>query len=222
MRVKIRYPTGSSPPYVLTIPDSEPLSGLISQIKGNGKLEGPIEIKHGFPPKIFDFTSFPEDTPLDKLPFKLDGDQLTVSESENATKVKASPPPPPVAPAAPVPEIKAPKAPTTTAPKPSNTAAKDDPPDVLIHGRGTVVLRVMEDDNSCMFRAVSYVCANSVYAVEELRQLIASTIQDDPITYNEAVLGSKIDEYCSWITMDSSWGGGIELSILANFFEIEV
>lgn len=33
---------------------------------------------------------------------------------------------------------------------------KDDPPDVpLKNGRGTVVLRVMEDDNSCLFRAIS-------------------------------------------------------------------
>lgn len=33
---------------------------------------------------------------------------------------------------------------------------KDDPPDVpLKNGRGTIVLRVMEDDNSCLFRAIS-------------------------------------------------------------------
>lgn len=33
---------------------------------------------------------------------------------------------------------------------------KDDPPDVpLKNGRGTVMLRVMEDDNSCLFRAIS-------------------------------------------------------------------
>lgn len=35
-------------------------------------------------------------------------------------------------------------------------ANKDDPPDIpLKGGRGTVVLRVMEDDNSCLFRAIS-------------------------------------------------------------------
>ncbi|KAH0609591.1 uncharacterized protein H6S33_013077 [Morchella sextelata] len=100
---------------------------------------------------------------------------------------------------------------------------KDDPPDVpLKNGRGTVMLRVMEDDNSCLFRAISYVMTNSMYSVEELRQLVASTIQEDHETYSEAVLEQKRDAYCEWITMDSSWGGGIELGIFANFFDMEI
>lgn len=63
---------------------------------------------------------------------------------------------------------------------------------------------------------------NSMYSVEELRQLVASTIQGDHETYSEAVLEQKRDGYCEWITMDSSWGGGIELGIFANFFDMEV
>lgn len=63
---------------------------------------------------------------------------------------------------------------------------------------------------------------NSMYSVEELRQLVASTVQEDPETYSDAVLEQKRDGYCEWITMESSWGGGIELGIFANFFDMEV
>ena len=100
---------------------------------------------------------------------------------------------------------------------------KDDPPDVaLADGQGTVVLRVMEDDNSCLFRALSYVLTHSMMSVVELRQLVAETIRKNPTTYSEAVLEQSHDAYCEWIKMDSSWGGGIELGILADFFDVEV
>jgi len=100
---------------------------------------------------------------------------------------------------------------------------KDDPPDVpLPGGRGTVVLRVMEDDNSCLFRALSYVMTRSVMSVTELRQLVAGTIQENTTEYSAAVLEQSPDAYCEWIKMESSWGGGIELGILAEFFDMEI
>lgn len=100
---------------------------------------------------------------------------------------------------------------------------KDDPPVIpLRSGRGSMVLRVMEDDNSCLFRAISYVLTRSVMSVEELRQLVAGTIQEQPDMYNEVVLEQKPDAYCEWIKMENSWGGGIELGILAGFFDTEV
>jgi ubiquitin thioesterase OTU1 len=100
---------------------------------------------------------------------------------------------------------------------------KDDPPDVrLPGGRGTMVLRVMEDDNSCLFRALSYVMTRSMMSVTELRQLVAGTIQENTTEYSAAVLEQSPDAYCEWIKMESSWGGGIELGILAEFFGMEV
>lgn len=59
-------------------------------------------------------------------------------------------------------------------------------------------------------------------SVEELRQLVAGTIQEQPEVFNEVVLEQKSDAYCEWIKMESSWGGGIELGILAEFFDTEV
>ena len=100
---------------------------------------------------------------------------------------------------------------------------EDDPPGVaLANGQGTVILRVMEDDNSCLFRALNYVLTRSMMSVVGLRQLVADTIRKNPTTYNEAVLEQSHDAYCEWIKKDSSWGGGIELGILAEFFDVEV
>ena len=243
MRVKLRYTSGSSP-VVLTLASTDPLSSLISQIKSNGKLEGDIEIKHSYPPKLLDLRAYPPETPIESLPFNLDGDQLTVrglgtgAEESPAPRIPPELVKPPGAPTYHTPSstgaLTGTQAPVTQAPitparqtkRPLQPAApppnKDDPPDVLIPGRGTAVLRVMEDDNSCLFRALSYLLTSGLTSPTELRQIVTTGIQTDPDTYSEAVLGQKRDEYCRWISMDSSWGGGIELSILAKWFDIEV
>lgn len=63
-----------------------------------------------------------------------------------------------------------------------------------------VVLRVMPDDNSCLFRAFGLaVVPTDDLTMPELRSLVASAIQDDPLTYSEVVLEKKPDDYCRWI-----------------------
>ncbi|OCL14083.1 zinc finger protein [Glonium stellatum] len=99
-----------------------------------------------------------------------------------------------------------------------------DPPEIPIpsHG-GTLVLRVMPDDNSCLFRALgSAVMGDTLDGMRELRSLVAQGIQAEPELYSEAVLQQPRDEYCRWIQMASSWGGAIELGILAQNFAVEV
>ena len=44
----------------------------------------------------------------------------------------------------------------------------------------------------------------------------------DPENYNEIFLGRTPSEYCEWIMQISSWGGAIELSILAKAFSLEI
>jgi ubiquitin thioesterase OTU1 len=239
MRLKIRSPTGTQ--HVLTLPDSgATVSTLLDEIRKASSLsaETELEIKHGFPPQPLSFSAYPADTPLEQLPFKLQGEQLIVSVpgGGRSAQVTAAPSKTQVM-AAPAKTqgdftsgftaggsaaLNRPQPPlqlSRGAPK----FNKDDPPDVrLASGRGTVVLRVMEDDNSCLFRALSYVLTRSMMSVEELRQLVAGTIQERPDTYSEAVLEQKRDAYCEWIKMESSWGGGIELGILAEFFDMEV
>ncbi|CAG8503685.1 4648_t:CDS:10 [Diversispora eburnea] len=70
---------------------------------------------------------------------------------------------------------------------------------------GFVILREMEDDNSCLFRAIE----RSKNEVQRLRQIIIDTIKNDPTTYSDVFLGRPRNEYCSWIAQKNSWGGAI-------------
>lgn len=104
-----------------------------------------------------------------------------------------------------------------------NSALKDTPEVPVPDRAGTIVLRVMPDDNSCMFRALgSAVLSDSLDSMTELRSMVAQAIQRDPEQYNEAILQRSPDEYCKWISYSDSWGGGIELSILSQEFDIEI
>jgi ubiquitin thioesterase OTU1 len=51
---------------------------------------------------------------------------------------------------------------------------------------------------------------------------VAEAIAQDADTWNEATLGKTSAEYQQWIRQDSSWGGGIELSILCEHFGIQI
>lgn len=44
----------------------------------------------------------------------------------------------------------------------------------------------------------------------------------DPSSYCEAFLGKPNKEYCEWIQKPNSWGGAIELSVLSEFYGIEM
>lgn len=85
------------------------------------------------------------------------------------------------------------------------------------------VLRVMPDDNSCMFRALgAAVLPGDDQSVIELRSLVASSIQADPTTFTKVILEQNPDDYCRWIQTPDAWGGAIELMILSKHFDVEV
>lgn len=104
-----------------------------------------------------------------------------------------------------------------------NPGLSDDPPEIPSpeHG-GTIVLRIMPDDNSCLFRAVGNAVIGGMDAMTELRSIVAQTIQAQPDLYPEVVLEKKPNDYCRWIQTEDAWGGGIELSILSKHFEVEI
>lgn len=55
-----------------------------------------------------------------------------------------------------------------------------------------------------------------------MRQIIAQHVEDDKESYNEAILGKPNAEYCTWIQKSDTWGGAIEISILSNYYGIEI
>ncbi|TNN12572.1 Ubiquitin thioesterase OTU1 [Schistosoma japonicum] len=90
-------------------------------------------------------------------------------------------------------------------------------------------------DNSCLFTSVLF-CVNNydnhlkigtevitnIAAVSQLRELISGIVLSDPIKYSEAFLGMSNEEYSLQIRQSDKWGGGIEVSILSQLYEVEI
>ncbi|KAI2801917.1 hypothetical protein RDWZM_000626 [Blomia tropicalis] len=78
-------------------------------------------------------------------------------------------------------------------------------------------------NNSCLFVSVNFCMTNKMMnKCPQLRELIAETVKNDPITYNEGFLGKPNTEYCTWIRNEDHWGGGIELAILSKYYGVEI
>ena len=74
-----------------------------------------------------------------------------------------------------------------------------------------IVRRVVESDNSCMFRAIAYAMTKDRTQNTALyRQAVGDAIRQNPDVYSEALLGRPTAEYAAWIAQDASWGGEIE------------
>lgn len=89
-----------------------------------------------------------------------------------------------------------------------------------------VLLRkVVPADNSCLFTSVNYVMENGVLNLEcqkSMRELIAKTVKNDAVSFNEGILGKSNSEYCDWIRNSKSWGGSIEIMILSKYYKCEI
>lgn len=86
-----------------------------------------------------------------------------------------------------------------------------------------LLLRNVPDDNACLFNAVLYALTGKYKWPElNLRHIVAETIRSNPHKFDEVVLGRPISEYCKWIEKSESWGGAIELGILAEFLGVRI
>lgn len=89
---------------------------------------------------------------------------------------------------------------------------------------GILMKKVVPADNSCLFTSIGYVLNGTIDTDVGyyMRNIIAEHVSSDTETYNEAILGKPNLEYCTWIKRPDSWGGAIEVSILSNFYGIEI
>ncbi|KAL8797541.1 MAG: hypothetical protein Q9195_000358 [Heterodermia aff. obscurata] len=114
-----------------------------------------------------------------------------------------------------------PSTPLSLTRKPATMATE--PPEVPLPSHSsTMTLRIMPDDNSCLFRAFGSAFFGAMDNMQELRSIIAQTIQSQPDKYPAVVLDKKPDDYCRWIQTEDAWGGFIELEILSKYFAIEI
>ncbi|KAK6349878.1 ubiquitin-specific protease otu1 [Orbilia brochopaga] len=249
MRVRIRAPNGT---HTLTLEDVATVGDLLNEIYAKTSIGSRVvSIRYGYPPKQLDIPA--PDTLLIDLPFTIHGEQLIVSENRSpspglpvfidgpssgplsnsqGTRFQE--------------EEREQRGLAGSIPKavkdffsPSTPEPKTESPYASIKGNEPVVrvgdntgssctMRVMEDDNSCMFRAVNYIFARGIDMMTELRSVVATVIQEDgrlPLElqrYSEAVLGMGRNKYCEKIMNLNTWGGYIELTILADYFNMTI
>ncbi|XP_017467721.1 PREDICTED: ubiquitin thioesterase OTU1 [Rhagoletis zephyria] len=89
---------------------------------------------------------------------------------------------------------------------------------------GILLKKVVPADNSCLFTSIRFVLNGKIdnEGSEMMRHIIAQEVAADPQAYSDAVLGKSNAEYCAWIQRPDSWGGAIEVSILSNYYGIEI
>ncbi|KAG0035642.1 hypothetical protein BGZ81_003654 [Podila clonocystis] len=93
---------------------------------------------------------------------------------------------------------------------------------VRIRDHGFLVVREVEDDNSCLFNAIAYTLDPTMKSnIQGLRQIVAQTIEANPDEYPDVVLGRPRKDYCDWIRKENSWGGAIELAIFSEHYKID-
>ncbi|KAK4187847.1 hypothetical protein QBC35DRAFT_383996 [Podospora australis] len=196
--IALRAPNGQSR---IQIDDESTLADLLSLIKSKTELEK-FTLKYGYPLKNLDIAPQAQGVSIKDL--KLRGETIVVAPTETASP---TPPPPP---AASQPEPFKPKA-----MEPDETSLE------WPERGGYIVLRVMPDDNSCMFTAVGG-ALGLANPSRVLRDQIASYILSHPDTYTKAILGDTPTTYVSRMLETDTWGGAIELSILSDIYNIEI
>ena len=93
---------------------------------------------------------------------------------------------------------------------------------IIDYSKFSVKKKDIPADNSCLFNAINFAINQNIDSPEIIRGIISSEIMGNPTQYNSAILGKEPQEYCKWILNKETWGGGIELSILSKFFQIQI
>ena len=93
---------------------------------------------------------------------------------------------------------------------------------VIDYSKYSIKKKDIPADNSCLFNAINFAINQNADNPEIIRGIISSEIMANPNEYNSGILGKEPDKYCKWIMDKETWGGGIELSILSKFFQIQI
>lgn len=161
----------------------------------------PSALKYGYPLKNIDLSN----TSTTIEPLDLKGEAITFVPKEDTSTSSA----PPEVPVATKPDFK-PKAVEA-----DHTVIEWPEKD------GFLALRVMPDDNSCMFTAFGGVLQRADPA-PTLRREVAEYILAHPDKFSRVVLEMDPQRYAQTMLSPDRWGGAIELSILSDIYDIEI
>lgn len=248
MRIRIRGPAGQT---AISLSENATVDDLTTQITEKTSIPKLFDLKYGYPPMPLSLNHYSKGTKLSDIGINLDGEQLIVSETTPSASKQtpfSNDLPTPLDPSlsresgtrhmgsssavtpsslsfadvgtAPSSAKKTNK-PLSLTRKP--TSAPLDAPELPLPSHAsTLVLRIMPDDNSCLFRAFNTAFFGAMDNMTELRSIIAQNIQANPETYSAVVLDQQPDDYCRWIQTEDAWGGAIELDILSKHFDVEI
>ena len=228
MRIRVQGPSGQT---TLTLDDGATVGELRSKISEATGLSAFV-VKTGMRPQpleILELDAYPDSITLSDATLKLANSTLILSARETDTASVASTPQR----ASATPSQQPPLNDKTAKSRPKhgmlNLEKKqqpdlNDPPEVDVAEWGLkLILRIMPDDNSCLFRALgTCILSDEIESATELRDVVATRIQSDPETFNAAILGMNPDEYCRKIKDPNAWGGEIETRIISEAFNIGV
>jgi ubiquitin thioesterase OTU1 len=210
MRIRIRGPSGQ---FAITLAEGATVGDLRNAIIEKTGLTA-YDVKYGYPPKPISLEHAETDQKLVELEIQLDREQLIISAKDG--------PPEPSGKKEDTSSYARQSSPKLSLSRKQNPVAEDTPKVPSPEHGGLFVLRVMPDDNSCLFRAISTALLPGEDTMVELRSAVAETIQNNPDEYSSAVLEQPPDDYCRWIKNETSWGGAIEISILSKHFDVEI
>lgn len=208
--IRVRHPKGVSTLQVDLNSDLATVLSLQQNIyELSGLLPSQQELKSGYPPKAL--TLVPE-LPLSSLGLQR-GDQITVTAKPGSASPATEIPP------AAVPAPRPAQVTPASALRASTGSANDG---FVETETGTLVHRVVPDDNSCLFSSIAIVFEQNMAAARKMRSLVVDVIKNDSETYSDAILGQSRASYMAAMSKDSTWGGAIELSIFSDYFRTEI
>lgn len=209
--IRLRHPKGVT---TLQIDlDNALVQDLQQEIFGASQISpSQQELRSGYPPRSL--TIIPE-LPLSSLGLK-PGDQVIVNQ--NVSSSARAPPSPPKANPVSSQSAQAP----LSQPNSNRLASSSSGPDYVDTPNGVLVHRIVPDDNSCLFSSIALIFEQDARKAQKIRQVVADGIRADMETYNEAILGLSRDAYIATILKPSTWGGAIELGILAKHYGTEI
>ncbi|KAK1925855.1 hypothetical protein DB88DRAFT_485387 [Papiliotrema laurentii] len=221
--VRLRHPRGVTTldvePETQTIEDLKVLIFSASEIPPSEQ-----DIKFGYPPKALT----QNDGPLSSIPITR-GEQIIVTAVPAVPATNPVPEPRPAY--TPAPSVKpmndaisAPSPPRPQTPLAENDIPLENAESVALPGRdaGFLQLRVVPDDNSCLFSSIAVVFEGGIQGGKALRQVVADAIRNDPDNYPDVVLGQPRETYINKILHPDTWGGAIELSIFSKHYRTEI
>ncbi|KAI0969083.1 hypothetical protein F4678DRAFT_440895 [Xylaria arbuscula] len=220
MRIRFRGPSGGGS---LELAEDATVAHLLSALKAETG-SGAIAIKYGWPLQTLDV----EQGDRGVRDLGLQRENLTVVPIESSEPQHQLPA---TATSAAVPQSGAADELDAQLAADSLYGSGEDVKVEMPESRTNLVLRVMPDDGDCMFSAVCGALGGLVppgaspgagqYTPTALRGIVVKTICENPVRFDANFLGASPQAYCYRLA-SGMWGGGIELSILSEYFRVEI